>query len=118
MTDIGATPVVFSKSLFNSFFTEVPLFPKTGKQWLALDLEVESNFFSIDGVAFINDSIPDALNLIKSLNPTKTELHNLVPMNFTSYLSLSVDDAKQLEDNFKNYSKESYKEKDWKKNYL
>lgn len=94
-----------SKSLFNSFFTEVPLFPKTGKQWLALDLEVESNFFSIDGVAFINDSIPDALNLIKSLNPTKTELHNLVPMNFTSYLSLSLDNAKQLENNFKNYSR-------------
>ena len=93
-----------SKSLFNSLFPSTPLFPKTGNQWLALDLEVENDFFSLDGVAFINDSIPDALTLIKSIKPGETSLHNFIPKNFTSYLSLLVGNVRQLEDNFKNYS--------------
>lgn len=94
-----------SKSLFNSVFPSTPLFPKTGKQWLALDLEVEGDYFSLDGVAFLNDSIPDALNLIKSLKPRETHLHNIVPKNFTSYLSITVDNVRQFEDNFKDYSR-------------
>ena len=93
-----------SKSLFNSLFPSTPLFPKTGNQWLALDLEVENDFFTLDGIAFINDSIPDALTLIKSLKPGETKLHNLIPKNFTSYLSLLIGNVGQLEDNFKNYS--------------
>ena len=96
-----------SKSLFNSVFPYTPLFPKTGEQWLALDLEVENDFFSIDGVAFINDSIPNALTLIKSLNPREPILHNFVPKNFTTYLGLMVDNVRQLEDNFKDYSRKA-----------
>ena len=94
-----------SKSLFNSLFPSTPLFPKTGNQWLALDLEVENDFFSLDGIAFINDSIPDALTLIKSIEPGEASLHNLIPKDFISYLSLFVGDVGQLEDNFKNYSR-------------
>lgn len=96
-----------SKSLFNSVFPYTPLFPKTGKQWLSLDLEVENDFFSIDGVAFINDSIPNALTLIKSLNPRETVLHDFVPKNFTTYLSLIVDNVRQFEGNFKDYSRKA-----------
>ena len=94
-----------SKSLFNTLFPSTPLFPKTGNQWLALDLEVENDFFTLDGIAFINYSIPDALTLIKSLKPGQASLHNFIPKNFTSYLSLLVGNLSQLEDNFKNYSR-------------
>ena len=96
-----------SKSLFNSLFPSTPLFPKTGSQWLALDLEVDNDFFTLDGIAFINDSIPDALSLIKSLKPGESSLHNFIPMNFTSYLSFLVGDVRQLENNFKNYSRKA-----------
>ena len=96
-----------SKSLLNSFFPPTPLFPKTGNQWLALDLEVENDFFTLDGIAFFNDSIPDALTLIKSLKPGRTSLHNFIPKNFTSYLSLLVGNVRQLEDNFKNFSRKA-----------
>ena len=40
-----------SKSIFQSIFPGTPLFPKTGKQWLELDMEVEGEYFSLNGVA-------------------------------------------------------------------
>ena len=94
-----------SKPIINSFFPNPPLFPPTGKQWIALDLDVNGNYFSLDGIAFLNDSIPDKLSIIKSLDPNETKLHDLVPKNFTSYLSLSVNDNQKLEENFKEFSR-------------
>ena len=50
-----------SVSLTNEFFPNTPLFPHTGNDWIELGMEVSENTVNLDGVAFLNDSIPDAL---------------------------------------------------------
>lgn len=90
-----------SARLIKTFFPNTPLFPDTGKDWAEMGLEVSEDGFNLNGVAFFNDSIPDALNLIKGIKPQQLSLSKIVPENFTSYLGLPIDNMRQLEDNFK-----------------
>ena len=59
----------------------------------------------MDGVSFINDSIPDELSLVKGLNPKRISSPAFIPQNFDAFLALAVYDYKTLEDNFKQYSR-------------
>ena len=59
----------------------------------------------MDGVSFINDSIPDELSLVKGLNPKRITSTAFIPQNFDAFLALAVNDYKTLEDNFKQYSR-------------
>ena len=93
------------KKILEEIFPIAPLFPKTSKQWLELDLDIDGESFSLNGAAFLNDSLPDALCLIKNLSPRKLHIPNAVPKGFTSYLGLSIENIQQLEDNFKNVSR-------------
>ena len=56
-----------STTLTRSFFPNTPLFPNTGRDWIELDLEVSESEVNLIGVAFLNDSIPDGLNLVKNM---------------------------------------------------
>ena len=94
-----------STPLIQSFFPKTPLFPKTGRGWIELGMEVSENAISLNGVAFLNDSIPDGLILIKNIKPQKLSLPQIVPENFSSYLGFPIDNMQQLEDNFKRFSK-------------
>ena len=68
-------------------------------------MEISENAINLNGVAFLNDSIPDGLILVKNMKPQKLSLSKIVPENFTSYLGFSIDNMQQLEDNFKRYSR-------------
>jgi len=70
-------------------------------------MEVTENGFNLNGVAFLNDSIPDALTLVKEMEPQTLSLSKIVPENFTSYLGFPVTDMAQLEDNFNRLSRHS-----------
>ena len=94
-----------SVSLTNEFFPINPLFPDTGRDWIELGMEISENAINLNGVAFLNDSIPDGLILVKNMKPQKLSLSKIVPENFTSYLGFSIDNMQQLEDNFKRYSR-------------
>ena len=87
------------------FFPKIPLFPDTGRDWTELGLEVSENAINLNGVAFLNDSIPDGLILVKDIKPQKLSLSQIIPENFTSYLGFPIDNMQQLEDNFRRYSK-------------
>ncbi len=94
-----------STPLIQSFFPKTPLFPKTGRGWIELGMEVSENAISLNGVVFLNDSIPDGLILIKNIKPQKLSLPKIVPENFSSYLGFPIDNMQQLEDNFKRFSR-------------
>lgn len=94
-----------SISLAKDFFPNTPLFPDIGRDWIELGMEVDEDGFSLSGVAFLNDSIPDALTLVKEMRPQALSLYKMVPENFTSYLGLAVVDMAQLEDNFNRLSR-------------
>lgn len=91
--------------LTRDFFPNTPLFPDTGRDWIELGMEVSENAINLNGVAFLNDSIPDGLILVKNIKPQKLALPQIVPENFTSYLGFPIDNMQQLEDNFKRYSR-------------
>ena len=94
-----------SKRLIHSFFPKTPFFPNTGRDWIELGMEVSENAINLNGVAFLNDSIPDGLILVKNMNPQKLVIPRIVPENFSSYLGFPIDNIQQLEDNFKRYSR-------------
>jgi hypothetical protein len=95
-----------SLTLTKTFFPGTPLFPVTGRDWIELGLEVSENGFNLNGVALLNDSIPDALTLVKNIKPQQLSLSKVVPANFTSYLGFPIDDMEQLENNFKRLSRQ------------
>ena len=94
-----------SKRLIHSFFQKTPFFPNTGRDWIELGMEVSENAINLNGVSFLNDSIPDGLILVKNMNPQKLVIPRIVPENFSSYLGFPIDNIQQLEDNFKRYSR-------------
>ena len=92
-----------SNPLTHLFFPKTPFFPNTGRDWIELGMEVSEKAINLSGVAFLNDSIPDGLILVKNLNPQKLATPQIVPENFSSYLGFPIDNMQQLEDNFKRY---------------
>jgi hypothetical protein len=92
-------------TVLHSFFPETPLFPSLGNHWFSFDFNTKKDPFTLDGVSFINDSLPDELSLLKGLNPQRLVSSAFVPQNFDGFLALAVDDYKTLEDNFKQFSR-------------
>ena len=91
-----------NNNLFQDFKT-TPLFPNMGSSWNALDFNTKKDPFTLDGVSFINDSLPDVQSLVKGLGAHTLFTPQLSPQNFTSFLALTLLDYKALEENFKNY---------------
>ena len=93
------------KTVLESIFPKTPLFPFLGSSWFSFDFNTRKDPFTLDGISFINDSLPDKLSLLKGLNPQRLLSPSFIPRNFDAFLALSFDDYKTLEDNFKQYSR-------------
>jgi len=94
-----------SKIFLKKIFLDTPLFPKIGESWSSYDLNLRIDPFALDGLSFINDSIPNNLTLLKDLDPKETFAQKIVPQNYRSLMILSVDDFQILESNFIKYSR-------------
>ena len=92
-----------AKKILSKFFPYVPIFPKTGKEWIGLDMDFSSDIFSLNGIVFINDSLPNFLDLIKDQEPTEVNIPKIIPNNFSTYFGLTIENVQQLEENFKKY---------------
>ena len=93
------------KEVLQKLFPKTPFFPSLGSSWFSFDFNTKKDPFTLDGVSFINDSIPDELTLVKGLNPKRITSTAFIPQNFDAFLALAVNDYKTLEDNFKQYSR-------------
>ena len=94
----------FNKKL-SSIFPNTPLFPFLGSSWYSFDFNTKKEPFTLDGVSFINDSIPDKISLLKGQNAQRLLSPQVAPQNFDTYFGLSVVDYKALENQFKKYSR-------------
>jgi hypothetical protein len=92
-------------SVLKDLFPKTHLFPFVASSWFYFDFNTKKDPFTLDGVSFINDSIPDELSLLKNLEAKPLVSPNYIPQTFDSYLALAVSDYKTLEDNFKKYSR-------------
>lgn len=91
--------------ILTRYFPKTPLFPFLGSSWFSLDFNTKREPFTLDGVSFINDSIPDKIALLKGQEAQRLLIPQAVPQNFDSYFGLAVTDFKLLEDQFKKYSR-------------
>ncbi|MEK9613427.1 MAG: hypothetical protein VW080_05830 [Flavobacteriaceae bacterium] len=94
----------FSKVL-NGLFPDTPLFPFLGSSWFSFDFNTKKDPFTLDGVSFINDSLPDAVSLLKGVGSKSLLSPEQTPQVFDGFLALAIEDYKALEDNFKKYSR-------------
>ena len=93
------------ESLLKDVFPATELFPFMGSSWFSFDFNTKKDPFTLDGVSFINDSIPDEIAFLKGLEAQPLLSPEYVPQNFDAYLALALSDYKALEDNFKQYSR-------------
>ena len=91
------------RNIMNKFFPKTKFFPFLGNSWFSFDFNTKKDPFTLDGISFINDSIPDRLTLYKNLNSQLLVSQKFVPRNFDNYFALSVSDYKTLEENFKEF---------------
>ena len=91
--------------IVSGYFPNTPLFPFLGSSWFSFDFNTKRDPFTLDGVSFINDSIPDKLALIKGQEAHRLLTPQVVPQNFDSYFGLAIADYKLLEEQFKSYSR-------------
>ena len=55
------------ESLLKDVFPATELFPFMGSSWFYFDFNTKKDPFTLDGVSFINDSIPDEIGFLKGL---------------------------------------------------
>tara|TARA_B100000963_G_scaffold111929_1_gene97439 strand:+ start:3178 stop:5601 length:2424 start_codon:yes stop_codon:yes gene_type:complete len=91
------------RNIMNKLFPKTKFFPFLGSSWFSFDFNTKKDPFTLDGISFINDSIPDGLTLYKNLNSKMLVSQNFVPRSFDNYFALSVSDYKTLEENFKEF---------------
>ena len=84
---------------------KLPFFLLLGSDWFSFDFNTKKDPFTLDGVSFINDSIPDVLSLLKGTGSKSLLSPEYVPQNFDGFLALALKIYKALEDNFKQYSR-------------
>ena len=56
------------REVMNKLFTKTKYFPFLGNSWFSFDFNTKKDPFTLDGISFVNDSIPDRLTLYKNLN--------------------------------------------------
>ena len=92
-----------SKMFFKAFFSNVSLFPILTDDWMVFDFSLKKDSFELNGVTFIDDSIPNPHNFIKNIDPKKVQLDKIVPANFKSFLTYPIE-TKTIEYNFKKWA--------------
>lgn len=93
------------KKVFPELVPDTPLFPGVGNDWSVFDFNSKKDPFTLDGIAFINDSLPDRLALIQNTGNKTILTPKIVPQSFTAYLGLSIENGNVLENNFSKFSR-------------
>ena len=66
------------REVMNKLFTKTKYFPFLGNSWFSFDFNTKKDPFTLDGISFVNDSIPDRLTLYKNLIQTVQSPENRV----------------------------------------
>ncbi|MGB2085831.1 MAG: hypothetical protein ACPHUE_01825 [Flavobacteriaceae bacterium] len=91
------------ESLLNTTFGALPLFPKIGQNWSSLDLTISPQAIELDGLIKLVDSIGDPVGMLQSNAPKKSFILKAIPATMVTFLSLTIDNIKILENKFKKW---------------
>ena len=92
-----------SNSMIESIFPSTPFLKDKIGGWMALDMELEEPL-EWDGIDLVNDSLPNPINWIQSLERKESLLPKVAPANMDAFFTVSISNMAQLEANFKQFS--------------
>lgn len=91
------------EKLIQVVFTDSFLIPKIGYDWNIYDVDFEDDEFNLDGLIRIQDSLGDPMGILKTNDPKKILLDQLVPDSSIAFLSLPLNDVLKTEEAFKKW---------------
>ncbi|TXK74708.1 hypothetical protein [Mesonia sp. K4-1] len=71
--------------------------------WSVVDIDVSTNAIELHGVTQSNPSEKRILSLFKNIDPLKSTIAEVVPLNAMGYMSFTYDSFEKLEENLKEY---------------
>ena len=72
--------------------------------WIQYDIDLNQNGITLNGLAFQNDSIPKEISYLNGIKPSKSNIINIIPNNFSDFQRTSFNYYKYLENFEKNES--------------
>lgn len=87
------------KKLFDKYFFP----PKLGFNWNAYDFEFDDELINANGVVEIKDSLINPIGIYKNIGLNNSSLENIVPIGYTSFLSVPFMNNQILFDNVKKF---------------
>lgn len=82
-------------------------FLKNYSNWSVLDISLEEDGIFLNGILPDHSEVPNKLKLFKGLQPQKTELAQICPMNAIGFFSFGYNDFPILKKNLQLYRKKS-----------
>lgn len=92
------TKLVFNTATINQLASANNL-----ASWAVLDVKLAANSLQLNGFTYANDSLNNYLCVFKNSTPQPLMGTTVMPANVASYLSLTFDDYKIINQNYKNY---------------
>ena len=59
--------------------------------WMQYDIEINKNSINLNGVGIIRDSVFKKINVFKNINPSKSNINKIVPLNFKKFERISYN---------------------------
>ena len=95
---IPSKNIIFKK-IFNKYFFP----PKLGFNWNAYDFEFDDELINANGVVEIVDSLTNPIGIYKNIGLNNSTMENIVPIGYTSFLSVPFRNNQILIDNVKKF---------------
>ena len=96
---INPSKNVIFKKIFDKYFFP----PKLGFNWNAYDFEFDDELINANGVVEIEDSLINPIGIYKNIGLNKSSMENIVPIGYTSFLSIPFKNNQILFDNLKKF---------------
>ena len=106
---IPSKNIIFKK-IFNKYFFP----PKLGFNWNAYDFEFDDELINANGVVEIVDSLTNPIGIYKNIGLNNSTMENIVPIGYTSFLSVPFRNNQILIDNVKKFIDKKYQDKQQK----
>ena len=89
--------------IFKKIFDEYFFPPKLGFNWNAYDFEFDDELINANGVVEIKDSLINPIGIYKNIGVNKSLMESIVPIGYTSFLSIPFENNQILIDNVKKF---------------
>ncbi|WP_346882893.1 ribonuclease HII [uncultured Algibacter sp.] len=92
-------------NVIKSFFIEDSLYVNHFTNYLAIDVELNQNGMTLNGITKANDSLKSLINIFKNTTPQINQVQNITPSNSDGFMSFTFNNFKIIKNNINKYNK-------------